>query len=102
MNMGLCDEGFFPRTNTCTSQLIPFPIHRLEGSQQQQSFNRVAVYTDFFFHPLVLIQSVMLQKSEKDKKRGKSHTGNGSKEYLWAVSKEETTVIKILRYTEKF
>lgn len=37
-----------------------------------------------FFHPLALTQSVMLQKSEKDKKRGKSNTGNGSKEYIWA------------------
>lgn len=37
-----------------------------------------------FFHPLALTQSVVLQKSEQDKKRGKSNTGNDSKEYLWA------------------
>lgn len=33
-----------------------------------------------FFRPLALTQSVMLQKSEQDKERGKNSTGNDSKE----------------------
>lgn len=102
--MGLCDERFFPRTNTCTSQLIPFPFHILEDSQQQQSVR--SALQGFFLSPISTDSVSYATKVRERQKEGEEqyrewqqgvHLG-----WQTTASKEEPTVIKILRYTEKF
>ena len=49
-NPGAHDERFSPRVNTCTSHLVPFPIHIWEDSQQQQGL--MSALQGFFSSPI--------------------------------------------------